>query len=228
MRSILKKVTSLVTNYHLPTTKRYKRMKVQQEFSTEEIIRAIRTNQRVNEALQYLYQSHYRYLERYILQNSGNEDDAADIIQESFLIFIQMIENDKFRQESSIKSYLYAIIRNLWISELRKRKSMALRGENFSKEKDITELDISTSIVRQESHKLIMSVFAELGEKCKQILYKFYYEDMSMKEIMETEDFSSEQVLRNKKHKCLKRLIDKIQSDSNQYQTIKNALQHVG
>lgn len=203
-------------------------MKKLQEYSTEEIISAIRSKSKINEAIQYLYSSHYRYLERYVLQNNGNEDDAADIIQECFLVFIRMIEDNKFRQEASVKSYLYSITRNLWITELRKRKSMAKRGEVFTMEKEETETDISNSLIRHESHSLIMEVFSELGDKCKSILYRFYYEELSMKEIMSLENFSNEQVLRNKKHKCLKGLIEKIQSDPNKYTTIKNALQYVG
>lgn len=203
-------------------------MKKLQEYSTEEIISAIRSKRKINEAIQYLYSSHYRYLERYVLQNNGDEDDAADIIQECFLVFIRMIEENKFRQEASVKSYLYSITRNLWITELRKRKSMAMRGEVYTKEKEVIEADVSTSLIKHESHNLIMEVFSELGEKCKSILYRFYYEDLSMKEIMTLENFSNEQVLRNKKHKCLKGLIEKIQSDPAKYTTIKNALQHVG
>lgn len=203
-------------------------MRKSKEYSEQEIISAIKSKEAVNSALRYLYDSYYRYLERYVLQNSGNEDDAADMIQEAFLIFIRLIEENKFRQESSIKSYLYSIIKNLWITELRKRKSMALRNEIYEIDKKEDTPDISNAIMKNESHKIIMDVFAEIGQKCRNILYRFYYEELSMKEIMVLEDFSNEQVLRNKKHKCLKGLIEKIQSDPTKYANIKNALQYVG
>lgn len=203
-------------------------MRKSKEYSEQEIISAIKSKEAVNSALRYLYDSYYRYLERYVLQNSGNEDDAADMIQEAFLIFIRLIEENKFRQESSIKSYLYSIIKNLWITELRKRKSMALRNEIYEIDKKEDTPDISNAIMKNESHKIIMDVFEEIGQKCRNILYRFYYEELSMKEIMVLEDFSNEQVLRNKKHKCLKGLIEKIQSDPIKYANIKNALQYVG
>lgn len=203
-------------------------MRKSKEYSEQEIISAIKSKEAVNSALRYLYDSYYRYLERYVLQNSGNEDDAADMIQEAFLIFIRLIEENKFRQESSIKSYLYSIIKNLWITELRKRKSMAKRNELYDIDKKEDTPDISHAIMKNESHKIIMDIFAEIGQKCKNILYRFYYEELSMKEIMVLEDFSNEQVLRNKKHKCLKGLIEKIQSDPTKYANIKNALQYVG
>ncbi|UJP64362.1 RNA polymerase sigma factor [Mongoliitalea daihaiensis] len=202
-------------------------MKKHSGYSTEELVNAIRSTIGINEAIQYLYTQHYKYLENYVLRNSGNEDDAADIIQESFLVFIKMVESDKFRQEAAIKSYLYSITKNLWITELRKRKSMAARQEVYSKQMDDLEVDVTLTIVQNESHHLILDLFSELGEKCKQILYNFYYENLSMKEILKLQNFSNEQVLRNKKHKCLKGLIEKIHSDPKVYTTIKNALQYV-
>jgi len=203
-------------------------MKKLTELSEQEIISAIQSKEGINSALRNLYDLYYRYLERYILQNSGNEDDAADTIQEAFLVFIKLIENNKFRQESSIKSFLYSITKNLWITELRKRKSMARRNELYVNDEKMEVADISHAIIKNESHKIIMDIFAEIGQKCKSILYRFYYEELPMKEIMSLEGFSNEQVLRNKKHKCLKGLIEKIQSDPSKYSTIKNALQYVG
>lgn len=203
-------------------------MKENQKYSDQELIQAIKDRKNINQAIRFMYESHYRYLESYVLQNSGNADDAADIIQETFLVFIKVLEEDKFRQESGVKSFLYSIVRNLWISELRKRKGMEIRNEIFEDSKDMITADISQSLERHESHKLIMELFQSLGDKCRNILLLFYYENLPMKEIMEKEAFSNEQVLRNKKHKCLKSLIEKVQSDEKTYSTIKNALQYAG
>ncbi|MCH6198975.1 sigma-70 family RNA polymerase sigma factor [Aquiflexum sp. LQ15W] len=203
-------------------------MKKNGKYSEQELISAIVNRENVNQAIRFMYEGYYRYLENYVLQNSGSSDDAADMIQEAFLVFIKVVEENKFRQDSGVKSFLYSIVRNLWITELRKRKSMEIRNEMFENAKESVTLDISHSLVKHESHKLIMELFQSLGQKCKNILLLFYYENLPMKEIMEQEDYSSEQVLRNKKHKCLKSLIEKIQSDEKTYSTVKNALQYAG
>ncbi|WP_250161269.1 MULTISPECIES: RNA polymerase sigma factor [Algoriphagus] len=177
-------------------------------------------------AITLLYRQYYGVLENYILQNSGSSDDAADIIQEVMLIFVQMISEGKFRAESSIKSFLYSICRNLWITELRKRKSSAARQEKYEESTEKVDSDVSESIAKTESLKYIMGLFQELGNKCKQILQLFYYEELPMKEICEKLDFSSEQVLRNKKYKCLKSLIEKTQASPQVYQNLQKALRH--
>lgn len=203
-------------------------MKKKEKYSDQELISAIMNRENINQAIRFMYDGYYRYLENYVLQNSGGADDAADMIQETFLVFIKLVEENKYRQESGVKSFLYSIVKNLWITELRKRKSMGIRNEMFENAKESVTPDISHSLVRHESHKLIMELFQSLGQKCRNILLLFYYENLPMKEIMEKEGFSSEQVLRNKKHKCLKGLIEKIQSDKKTYSTIKNALQYAG
>jgi RNA polymerase sigma factor (sigma-70 family) len=218
----------MVTIRQAATTNRYKGMKKTDKYSDQELIRAISSRENINPAIRFMYDGYYRYLENYVLQNSGSTDDAADIIQETFLVFIKTVEENKYRQESGVKSFLYSIVKNLWITELRKRKSMGVRNEIFENEKESVSQDISHSLVKHESHKLIMDLFQSLGDKCRNILLLFYYENLPMKEIMEKEDFSSEQVLRNKKHKCLKSLIEKIQSDEKTYTTVKNSLLYAG
>lgn len=176
--------------------------------------------------LGYLYRQHYSLLKHYVQTNSGDQDDAADIIQECFLVFVRMVEDRKFRGESSIKSVLYAICRNLWITELRKRKNLMARHELYEADKESISPDVSSEISRLEDSRVVMDLFETLGEKCKNILLAFYYENLSMKEITVKEGFSNEQVLRNKKHKCLKALVEKIQNHPTLYQTLKNALQN--
>ncbi|HAH38924.1 MAG TPA: sigma-70 family RNA polymerase sigma factor [Algoriphagus sp.] len=201
-------------------------MKLNPNFTDQELVEMILTKNRQNMAITLLYRQYYGVLENYILQNSGSSDDAADIIQEVMLIFVQMISEGKFRAESSIKSFLYSICRNLWITELRKRKSSAARQEKYEESTEKVDSDVSESIAKTESLKYIMGLFQELGNKCKQILQLFYYEELPMKEICEKLDFSSEQVLRNKKYKCLKSLIEKTQASPQVYQNLQKALRH--
>ncbi len=201
-------------------------MKLNRNFTDEEIVQMIRSKTNQNRALNNLYEQHYGLLENYITQNSGSSDDASDIIQEVMLVFVQLVSTGKFRGESSIKSLLYSICRNLWISELRKRKSTFARHEKYEREFERVEKDVSDSIAQTESLNYIMELFQKLGEKCQQVLHLFYFEELPMKEICEQLDFSSEQVLRNKKYKCLKTLIEITKSSPEIHQNLQKALRH--
>lgn len=201
-------------------------MKLDRTLTDSEILEQIRTKINPNQAISQLYSQHYGMLEHYILQNSGSDDDAADLIQEVMLVFIKLITEEKYRGEASIKSFLYSICRNLWITELRKRKSTAARHDRYEGEKDQLDSNISEQISRTENLKFVIDLFEKLGEKCKQILTLFYFEEYSMKEICEKMDFSSDQVLRNKKYKCLQSLTDQVKSSPSLLKNLQKALRH--
>jgi RNA polymerase sigma factor (sigma-70 family) len=201
-------------------------MKLNRNLNDQEILEKINSKSELNQALSQLYSSHYGMLEHYIIQNSGSVDDAADLIQEVMLVFVKLVSEGKFRGEASIKSFLYSICKNLWITELRKRKSTDARHQRYEGEKDQLDTDISTQISKNENLKFVMDLFEKLGEKCKQVLTLFYFEELPMKEICEKLEFSSEQVLRNKKYKCLQSLTDQVKSSPALSDNLLKALRH--
>ena len=69
-----------------------------------------------------------------------------------------------------------------------------------------------------------MRLVGELGETCRKILLLFYYENRSMKEILDATEYENEQVVRNKKYKCLKQLEQMITENPILKQTLKNLL----
>ena len=59
----------------------------------------------------------------------------------------------------------------------------------------------------------LSSLLNKLGESCRKILELFYYENLSMKEIVSHLHYENEQVVRNKKYKCLQQLTDMIRKN---------------
>ncbi|WP_297334831.1 sigma-70 family RNA polymerase sigma factor [Algoriphagus sp.] len=201
-------------------------MKQKKLFTDQEISAMIREKKNQNLALNQLYMQYYEIMTHYVIKNSGSEADAADIIQEVMLVFVRLIEEGKFRGEASIKTYLYSILKNLWISEIRKRKATSQRHEKYQSQSNRWESDISETLSQQENIHFVMKLFSQLGEACKTILTLFYYEDLPLKEICVKLEFSSEQVLRNKKYKCLKALTDSVTNSPEISSNLKKALRH--
>lgn len=200
-------------------------MRTIKSFSDAELIAAIKSGNDIDNAVGFIYRTHYRLLENYVLTNSGNEMDAEDIIQEVLVVFIDMIQLEKYRNEAGVRSFLYTLTRNLWITELRKRKSDFKRNEIFEFSREKEEDDISEFLLYKEAQGVIVQLFERMGEKCKHILTLFYYENLSMKEILKQTNYENEQVLRNRKYKCLKELTDIIQQSPGIFDNVKSALQ---
>lgn len=204
-------------------------MQVIRDYSDQEIITALKTDRDTDSAVGFIYRNYYGSLENYVLNNNGSKDDAADLIQETLVTFIDIVRQNKFRGESSVKSFLYSVTRNLWLSEMRKRKSAGNRNRIFEKGKDIEEQSTVQELVKKEYQKTILDLFEKLGEKCKQLLLFVYYEDLSMKEIaVKMPEYENEQVLRNKKYKCMKTLEQMIQENQELKNQFKNALKYAG
>lgn len=201
-------------------------MKQDSMWNDVQLLEALQDAQTINKALDRLYNFHYGMLEYFILQNSGSEIDAQDTIQETMLVFVNMVHEKKYRGEASIKSMLYSINRNIWLSELRRRKNRSHRDKVFESEKEIEIGDYSEQLIKMEGYKLITELFESLGKGCKAILTLFYFDNLSMEEIVQKEKYSSEQVLRNKKYKCMKALTAKVESNEELFEKVKTALSH--
>ncbi|AQG78640.1 RNA polymerase sigma factor [Spirosoma montaniterrae] len=194
-------------------------------FTDAELIQAIRSKTNVNQALLFLYDRYYRLLERYVLTNSGSEMDAEDVVQEVMVSLVDLIQQDKYRGEASVKSLLFTLARNHWITMLRKRGSDTRRNEVFETERDQEEDDVSAYVMSLEAQQTLTALFDRLGDACRKILTLFYYQNLSMKEILTQTDYGSEQVLRNKKHKCLKDMTEFVQRTPGLSESVRDALQ---
>ena len=204
-------------------------MEVARSYPDKELIHALKDSLTMDSAVKAVYREHYALLENYVLNNKGSREDAADMIQEAIVSFIEMVQENKYRGEASVKSFLYAITRNLWLAELKRRSSRDNRNRVFEKNRDMEETAIIGHLVNREHYILIQQLFEKLGEKCKQLLLLVYYENLSMNEIIQhMPDYQNEQVIRNKKYKCMKQLEQMIRNDDNLRNQFKNALRNAG
>jgi RNA polymerase sigma factor (sigma-70 family) len=188
------------------------------------ILAVLRSDNAPDEVIRRMYRSQFGIVASYIKQNNGTAEDAEDIFQEALLSFIEMIRKDKFRGESSIGTFFYAIARNTWLNELKKRGRSKLRDEKFEKAKDTTEMDVSHYMVHRELKANLMRTIDSLGETCKKILLAFYYENLAIKDILQNLQYENEQVVRNKKYKCLKQLEQMIATDTQLAENLQSIL----
>ena len=157
-------------------------------------------------AIRYLYRKNYGSVLAYIIRNSGTDADAQDIFQEVIVTFLELVQLHKFRGESSVSTFLLALTRNIWLNELKKRGRAQLREERYEKGRNREEEDASQFVVHREMRMQVMNLLESIGTTCKTILLAFYYENRSMKDILDLLHYENEQVVRNKKYKCLKQL----------------------
>jgi RNA polymerase sigma factor (sigma-70 family) len=199
-------------------------MEVIKNVSDAELVERLRNGDRVDETIRILYRDHYESLTWYVQNNSGNRQDAEDIFQEVIVTFINLVDKNRFRGESSIRTFLFSLNRHMWLNEIKRRGRASAREEKFEKNREQELLDVSHHMMDREGREEVLRLVEQLGEACRKILLLFYYENHSMKEILELMHYENEQVVRNKKYKCLKQLEKMIHEKPAIKQTLKNLL----
>jgi len=177
-----------------------------------EILEGIRDN-RLNDAVYSIYRQYAEIVGLFVMKNGGSRQDGEDIFQETVITFIDLVQNNKFRGEAGIKTILVSIARNIWVNEWKKKKALDQRGKVFEISRERVEENILQDLDQRQVKLQLMELMGKMNEACKSLLTMFYYENLSFKEIVDRTHYENEQVVRNKKYKCLKELSGAIQDN---------------
>jgi RNA polymerase sigma-70 factor (ECF subfamily) len=141
-------------------------------------------------ALNELMERHGPRLFNYLLRSLQNEDDAADIAQETF---VRVFHNRaKFDPTQRFSVWLYTIASNLVRTQFRYRTrhpQLSLDAEQVETGKDFRETlphdapNPSESLQKTETADAVRKAIAELPEELRTPLILSEYEDLSHSEI---------------------------------------------
>ncbi len=161
-------------------------------------------------AFKNVYQSNRDAFINYSKKFGLDKQEVLDVYQDAYIAFYENIKTGKLSElKCSITTYITSIGKYMIMDRLRKQKKMV--NSEFALEKvgenafEITDFDITPN-QPSERQLQMQRQFEKLGEKCRQILIWFYYNKMSIKEIMAQGDYNSENVVKSQKSRCLKGL----------------------
>ncbi len=169
-----------------------------------EIIEHIRKEtSQTDEVLKYVYQLNFESVKRYIVNTGGTEEDAKDTFQDALVVFINAVKRRNFERRSSIKTYVFAITKNLWLKELRQTGKFSFTEIDLVDE----QLPEENSIEITDKIALLNKAMMDLSEECRTLLLDFYYKKSSMRDLMAKFGLGSEQAAKNKKYRCMSKLM---------------------
>lgn len=193
-------------------------------FSDGGLIESLKTTTGSDAAIRFLYREHFTLLIRYVMANSGSSQDAEDVFQEVIVAFVSLVRAGKFRGESSVKTFLFSLNKNIWLNELKRRGRAEAREEKYEKQNSQPDVTPDLAMEISQTKAELMKAIGQLGENCTKILLLFYFENRSMKDVLTHLPYENEQVVRNKKSKCLKKLEELITGNATLYRQLKNYL----
>ncbi|MFP4449200.1 MAG: RNA polymerase sigma factor [Bacteroidales bacterium] len=161
--------------------------------------------------LQYLYDEYFTMIRSIVIENSGNEEDARDIFQESIILIYRKITNESFQLTSAFKTYLFSVCWKMWQRELRDRyRKVNMKQDYKYFAQNPENIEIEYELHRR--YKLYQEHFKKLGKECQQIL-KMALKQVPFEKIAKKLRLSSAKYVKKRKYLCKEELIKSIKQD---------------
>lgn len=169
--------------------------------------------------IESIYKKFAPKVTHYIKTNSGDADEAQDVIQEVLITIYNQAKTKGLELTCPFDAYFFLLCKRKWLNELKKssNKEVTIKDENVSIDKDVEKLAIETE-VQDEKQSLFDEMFQKLGEKCQEVL-KLSFVTKTMEEVANKMNVTYAYV-RKKKSICTGQLTELIQQ-SNRYQSLK-------
>lgn len=164
-------------------------------------------------AFRELYKSIFPPCSNLIINNNGTMNDARDIFQESLMVLVKNLRKEGFELSCGIKTYLYSIMRNLWLKRLNKRNkgglSLVMDDPSDTEYIIIQEDELEEKQEKEKQLDMVAEILKDFKEDCRKVLTAFYFKKQSMKEIAAAMDYTN-QFIRVKKVRCMDALKKKV------------------
>jgi RNA polymerase sigma factor (sigma-70 family) len=157
-----------------------------------------------NQAFGQLYKEYFGMVNRFVTNNNGSADDAEDIFQDTMLVLVEKLRKDNFELTASIKTYVMAISKNIWLNKLRVTY----------KETEFTELhnnkffeDINDAIDQEKSYwDKLQNYMHRITTHCKGLIHDMFFKEKTIEQIQKQYGYSTIHNAQNQKHKCIEQI----------------------
>ncbi len=159
-----------------------------------------------------LYKLYFPSVAAYITQNFGSTEDAEDIFQEAIIVLLQKIRKTDFVLTSSLKTYLFAIAKNLWLKRLRDNKSMTVNNfDMYNQGSEQFTFDLQPEPTNEEK---VASWLTKITQNCQRILKAIFFYKEPMESLMQKMGWKNKHTAANQQYKCIQQV--KKQKDKEQ------------
>jgi len=169
--------------------------------------------------IQSIYKKFVPKVKNYIRTNSGDDDQAQDVIQEVLITIYNQAKIKGLQLTCPFDAYFFLLCKRRWLNELKKtsNKEVTLNDENVSIDESVHEVAFQTEVF-DEKQSLFDEMFQKLGDKCQEVL-KLSFVTKTMEEVAAKLNVTYAYV-RKKKSLCTGQLTEMIQQ-SIRYQSLK-------
>ena len=157
-----------------------------------------------NTSFELLYRLYYPTIAAHVTRNSGNTADAEDIFQETIIVLLQQVRRADFVLTSSLKTYLVAIARSLWLNRLRAAKNAPLYGlDTYAGPGENAGFDQEPEPDQTEK---LTQWLTKITRHCQQLLNAIFFQHQSMSSLMQKMGWKNKHTAANQQYKCIQQV----------------------
>jgi RNA polymerase sigma factor (sigma-70 family) len=155
-------------------------------------------------SFQLLYKFYYPSVASFVRQNMGNTEDAEDIFQETIVVLLRKVRQPEFALTSSLKTYLYAIAKNLWLKRLRSNKLISVEDfEKYLVENTSFSIELKPELSKEEK---VDRWIKRITDNCQRILKAIFFNHEKMETLMKKMGWRNKHVAANQQYKCIQQI----------------------
>ncbi|MCG9792369.1 RNA polymerase sigma factor [Flavobacterium algicola] len=151
-----------------------------------------------------LYKEYFGMVNHFVVNNSGRTEDAQDIFQDTMMVLLAKLREDDFLLTASIKTYILAISKNLWLKSLR----------NASRETEFTDVhdnkfyeEINLAIENEKTYvDKLQSYLHKITKHCQGLIHDMFFKEKAVEEIQKEYGYSTKHNVQNQKYKCVEQI----------------------
>jgi len=167
------------------------------------LLQGLALNER--QSIEAIYRDNYPVIQSFILNNSGNPDEAKDIFQEAMIVLYEKAVSGTFELNCQLRTYLYSVCRRLWLKRLQQLQRFSGQMEHGDETVTVEE-DIEAHEKRNADFLIMENALKKIGEPCKSLLDAYYMQKKHMQEIAMDFGYTNADNAKTQKYKCLMRL----------------------
>lgn len=133
-------------------------------------------------SLDCLIKEYYRAVYRYAFRLSGNEADAEDLTQQTFLVAQDKLH--QVREAAKVDRWLFAVLRSCFLKSRRRPRPVAVASLELDVD-DVPEHRVGEQLLVDQrlDRDELQTALSELPDEFRIVVLMFYFEELSYQEI---------------------------------------------
>lgn len=141
-------------------------------------------NENDQDALRIIFEKYRNGVTLFLLGIVQNEDDAEELMMDTFAILASRTVRYKVKEDASFKTWLYAIAKNQARTFLRKKRNHFTEPDDDIETIKADDSFLPDSILLEnERNAMLYKALFNIDESYRQVLYLMYFEELKPEQI---------------------------------------------